>query len=89
MQVILPPRLRAVYPLYFCEQPLRQSEIATLFGVRQSAIAKRVRRIRELFEMANITLPMPGRCLRSVVPLSLSGAWDRGTREYLPMPGSN
>lgn len=47
---------RAVYWLYFGEQPMRQSEIARLFGVSQSAISRRISRMRTKFEDAHLVL---------------------------------
>jgi hypothetical protein len=84
MQVPLPPRLRAVFPYYFGRRPLPQAQIAALFGVQQPAIAKRVRKIRAAFAAAGLPLPVPGRPTHRLRTQTLSGVWDRGTREYLP-----
>jgi hypothetical protein len=82
MQVFLSPRERAVYPHYFGEQPMRQEDIARMFGVTKSAICHRIRKIRAAFAKAGIPLFGPGEGLTVVRARSLSGVWDG--REYLP-----
>lgn len=84
MHVELTPRLRAVFPLYFGEQPMRQEDIARRFGVTRSAITHRIRAIYRIYEERGIQLQRPGATLRTVTAQTLSGYWDRNTHEYMP-----
>jgi hypothetical protein len=75
---------RVVASLYF-EQGLRQHEIGARLRMKRQAIAMRIQRIRRRYTRAGLTPPgRPGVSLRSIVPQSLSGFWDRNAREYVP-----
>ena len=81
--IVLGPRWRVVFELYFGDEALPQTEIAALCGVSQSAISKRIKKIRAIFKAAGLELPTPGRGLELVRPRTLSGFWLARTREYV------
>lgn len=81
--VVLTSKQRRVADLYYV-QGLTQCEVARRLRRKRTAITMMLLRVRAAYAAAGIALQRPGAGLTSITPLSLSGAWDRCEREYVP-----